>query len=110
MNIKLWNKEYEKLEYYFNENGHSMVDTNCSKNKTKAENKLANWVARQRVLRNELSPMQVSQLNGLNFIWVTDLKTVLEVKMCDLKELDKEFIEMTYKNLSKTLRKIGDIK
>ena len=87
-----------------------MVDTKCSKNKTKAQNKLANWVARQRLLRNELSSKQVAHLNKLNFIWVTDLKKVLEVKMCDSKESDKRFIKMTYKNLSKQLKQTGEIK
>ena len=102
---ELWKRAYKKLESYFNKNGHSMVDTKYSRNKTKAQNKLGNWVAQQRRIKNKLSSDQISQLNKLNFVWVTDLRKVFEIKTCDLKKSDKQFIEMTCKNLIKQLEK-----
>tara|TARA_R100000426_G_C4767368_1_gene89568 strand:+ start:235 stop:606 length:372 start_codon:yes stop_codon:yes gene_type:complete len=102
---ELWKRSYKKLEFYFNKNGHSMVDTKYSKNKTKAQNKLGNWAAQQRRIKNKLSSDQISQLNKLNFVWVTDLRKVFEIKMCNLKKSDKQFIEMTCKNLIKQLQK-----
>lgn len=102
---ELWKIAYKKLQSYFNKNGHSMVDTRYSRNKTKAQNKLGNWVAQQRRIKNKLSSDQISQLNKLNFVWVTDLRKVFEIKTCDLKKSDKQFIEMTCKNLIKQLKK-----
>ena len=102
---ELWKRAYKKLESYFNKNGHSMVDTKYSRNKTKAQNKLGNWVAQQRRIKNKLSSDQISQLNKLNFVWVTDLRKVFEIRMCNSKKSDKHFIEMTCKNLIKQLKK-----
>ena len=102
---ELWKIAYKKLQYYFNKNGHSMVDTKYSRNKTEAQNKLANWTAQQRRNKNKLSFDQISQLNKLNFVWVTDLRKVFEIKTCHLKKSDKQFIQMTCKNLIKQLKR-----
>ena len=105
--VDSWQASYEDLKAIFKKYKHSVIDTKYSSSKTVSENKLGNWVAQQRRNKHKLSNRQIYQLNQLNFIWVTDLRDIIEKSDYKSEGLDDRshaaFIQLTRENLLRQL-------
>lgn len=59
-----WEKNFEKLKEYKEENGHTNVPVNLEEDLV-----FGRWVQKQRRIKNSLSPEKLADLNSLDFIW-----------------------------------------
>ena len=73
-NKKIWMRHYQKLVDYRKVNGHS------SPPKSYSDQKLVNWIAKQRKLINQLSEEKRELLEKIGFVW-NATEFVLEKKM-----------------------------
>ena len=70
LNESKWNKNYELLKKYYDENGHSIVpaDLNVIDSKTGVVINLGRWVSKQRLRYNKLSDYQKNKLKEVDFV------------------------------------------
>ncbi|MEM1010486.1 MAG: helicase associated domain-containing protein, partial [Myxococcota bacterium] len=59
-----WDKMFERLQAFFDENEHAMVP-----HVHEGDTRLSEWVYRQRQYPNRLSDVQKEKLNSVNFMW-----------------------------------------